>query len=198
MSKTQTMIRPTFDEATRAWKNLLNERKLPSELIWVFGDNLYFEEAASVPGGFRLGFQTAFTPPPPEAEVIAYRYFINFDAPIVFYRLGTHAGKSVCLLLCDEWFQPKSEAEGYVQRAEWGIAFRPGKVEEIEEITDAGRWKNRWMRERPLHDLDFCMDLRAVHEILAHGRVLSTYEHYALRLLHIWRRMFEERGQFHQ
>jgi hypothetical protein len=33
------------------------------------------------------------------------------------------------------------------------------------------------------------MTLRAVHETLAHGRVLTAYEHYALRFLHAWRRM---------
>jgi hypothetical protein len=45
------------------------------------------------------------------------------------------------------------------------------------------------VKNRPLHDLDFCMPLRAVHEVLAHGRVLTTYEHYALRFLHAWRRI---------
>ena len=33
------------------------------------------------------------------------------------------------------------------------------------------------------------MTLRAVHETLAHGRVLTAYEHYALKLLDAWRRL---------
>ena len=48
------------------------------------------------------------------------------------------------------------------------------------------RWKQRILRDRPLHDLDFSMSLRSVHEILAHGRVLTAYEHYALKFLHGW------------
>jgi hypothetical protein len=31
--------------------------------------------------------------------------------------------------------------------------------------------------------LDFCMTLQAVHETLAHGRVLTPYEQYALKIL---------------
>jgi hypothetical protein len=198
MSKPQLSTRPTFDDANRAWKQFLQERNLPADLIWIFGDNLCFEEAAGQPGGFRLSYQTVFTPAPAEAEQIAYAYFADFEEPLVFYRLGSSGGKSVCLLLCDKWFQAKSEAEGFWHKPEARLCFRPGGPEQIDEVTAPERWKNRLLRNRPLHDLDFCMDLRAVHEILAHGRVLSTYEHYALRLLHIWRRMFDEHGQFHQ
>jgi hypothetical protein len=38
------------------------------------------------------------------------------------------------------------------------------------------------------------MTLRAVHETLAHGRVLSAYEHYALKLLHAWKRLIKAEG----
>jgi hypothetical protein len=34
------------------------------------------------------------------------------------------------------------------------------------------------------------MTLRAIHETLAHGRVLTAYERYALKLLSSWRRIF--------
>jgi hypothetical protein len=36
------------------------------------------------------------------------------------------------------------------------------------------------------------MSLRAIHETLAHGRVLTSYERYALKLLHVWRRLLGE------
>ena len=113
-----------------------------------------------------------------------------FDAPVVFYRVGSSGGKSICLLLCDRWFENKRSGEDILRRDDWLIQFRPGGTEIIEEITDEGRWKNRILRGRPLHDLDFCMTLRSIHEILAHGRVLTSYEHYALTLLHTWRRVF--------
>ena len=181
--------RPTFDEALSAWKSCLNQRGLPTDLIWIFDENLYFEPETARPGGFRLGFQTVFTPPPSDAEQIAYDYFCEFDARLVWYRIGSCGGKSVCLLLCDQWFEPKGEAEGFLRRDDWRMAFRPGTAEEIELITDRNRWEKRILRSRPLHDLDFCMTLRAVHETLAHGRVLTTYEHYALKLLHAWGRL---------
>src|SRR5512142_1217640 len=91
-------------------------------------------------------------------------------------------------MLCDPWFESRRERDGFVARDEWLISFYPGGAAEVEEVADEERWKQRMVRDRPLHDLDFCMTLRAVHEILAHGRVLTTYEHYALRLLGAWRR----------
>ncbi len=189
MEHTPKFVRPTFGEALNAWKAALSQRGFPTGLVWTFDENLCFEKDPAAGSNFKLGFQTRFAPPPPEAEQIAYEHFAAFEAPIVFYRIGSWSGKSVCLLLCDEWFKSKGEKEGFIRRDEWLISFRPGGAEEIEEITDLQRWKQRILRERPLHDLDFCMTLRAVHETLAHGRVLTSYEHYALKLLHAWRRL---------
>ncbi len=193
MSKPENISRPPFAEALNAWKQFLQQRKLPADLLWVFDENLCFERDPARPSGFRLGFQTTFTPPPPEAEQVAYDYFTEFHAPIVFYRLGSSQARSVCVLLCDPWFKRKTETEGFWPQQPWGVLFRPGDAVEVEEIADRGRWANRIVRERPLHDLDFTMELRGVHEILAHGRVLTTYEHYALRLLHLWRQVFEHK-----
>ena len=179
--------RPPFDEALKTFTALLKERGFPSEIVWAFEENLCFEKDPAGPGGVRLSFQMAFSPPPPGAERIAYEYFAESEAPLVWYRLGSCRGKSVCALLCDEWFQNKPEAEGFVRRPGWLMLFRPGPAQEIEEVTDRARWEKRLVRDRPLHDLDFCMSLRAVHESLAHGRVLTAYERYALKLLHVWR-----------
>src|SRR6516225_2936818 len=186
--------RPQFNEALQSWQALLAKGGGPTDLLWLFDENLCFERDPSKPGGVRLGFQTTFTPAPPEADRIAYEYFAEFDEPVVFYRIGTCGGKSVCLLLCDEWFTPKGESEGYMRREEWRVWFHPGSSNSVEQITERERWDKRLLRERPLHPLDFCMTLRAVHETLAHGRVLSTYERSALRLLHMWRRVFGQAG----
>jgi hypothetical protein len=192
MQPAPTYTRPAFEDAIKAWKTLLTQRGLPAELLWIFDENLCFEQDPASPGGYRLGFQTAFTPPPPDADRIAYGYFAEFEAPLVFYRVGSARAKSVCLLLCDKWFENKREADGFVRRDDWLFLFRPGAAQELEEIADRQRWERRIVRRRPLHDLDFCMTLRAVHETLAHGRVLSAYEHSALKVLHLWRRLFGE------
>jgi hypothetical protein len=181
--------RPAFSEALDAWKQLLAQRGLPSECLWIFDENLCFESDSARPGGFRLGYQTVFTPPPPTAEQIAFEEFAESPARLVFYRLGSSAGKSVSLVLCDPWFEAKNEAEGFIRRDEWLMSFRPGAAEEVPLVTDEQRWKQRLLLNRPLHDLDFCMSLRAVHEVLAHGRVLSSYERYALKFLGAWRRI---------
>jgi len=187
MSKTPIFTRPTFTQALDAWKATLSGRSLPVDLVWIFDENLCFEKDDR--GNFKLGFQTKFSPPPPDAEQIAYDHFTEFDTRVVFYRIGTCRGRSVCLLLCDEWFEPKTEKDGFIRRDEWLISFRPGERGDIEEIADEKRYQRRILRGRPLHDLDFCMTLQAVHETLAHGRVLSAYEHYALRFLNAWRRL---------
>ena len=181
------IVRPTFGESLNAWKAALAQRGLPTESIWIFDENLCFEPDTDGKGNFKLGFQTRFTPPPLQAEQIAYHHFCEFELPVVFYRIGTWAGKSICLLLCDSWFQSKGEKEGFIRRDDWLMAFRLGGPESIEEITDEERWKGRLIRNRPLHDLDFCMTLRGIHEILAHGRVLTSYERYALKFLDTWR-----------
>ena len=189
MSTLPNFARPGFQTALDAWKKLLAERKLPTDLVWIFDENLCFEKDPGSKDGYKLGFQTRITPPPTEAEQVAFEYFCEFEARIVFYRIGSTNGKSVCLVLCDEWFEPKKESDGFVRKDEWLVSFYPGTATELSEITDQQRWKQRILRDRPLHDLDFSMTLRAVHEILAHGRVLTAYEHYALRFLHSWSRL---------
>ncbi len=189
MVKTPKFARPTFNAALDAWRRLLAERRFPTDLLWIFDENLCFESRSDQPGGFKPGYQLQFTPPPPDAERIAFDYFCEFEAPLIFYRIGTSRGKSICLLLCDEWFEAKAAPDGFVRRDDWLISFYPGDPDEIEEVTDEARWKRRIVRDRPLHDLDFCMTLRAIHEMLAHGRVLTSYEHYALKFLHAWKRL---------
>jgi len=198
MDNPPQFTRPSFDEALKAWKALLGPRGFPEDCIWVFDENFCFEKDPASPGGFRLGFQTVFTPPPPDSEAIAFESFADSEARVVFYRLGSSRGKSVCAVLCDEWFESRGEADGYVRRDDWLMSFRPGGNEQIEEITDMARWRQRLLRDRPRHDLDFCMALRAIHELLAHGRVLTTYERYAVRFFHVWWRMIGQSKRVHK
>jgi len=189
MANGSPVTRPRFEEALASWKALLRLHGVPEGVRWIFDENLCFEKDPSNPAGYRLGYQILFTPPPAEAEQIAYEHFTEFDAPIVFYRVGSSQGRSVCLLLSDKWFDAKGEPEGFTRRGDWQILFRLGAKEEIEEIKDRARWEHRLLRDRPLHDLDFCMTLQAIHETLAHGRVLTAYDRYALKLMHVWRRL---------
>jgi hypothetical protein len=87
------------------------------------------------------------------------------------------------MLLCDEWFEPKGEAEGYVRHNEWLMSFFPGAQDEIEEVSDERRWKERVIRGRPLTAVDFCMTLAAIRELKAHGRVLTPDERFGLQIL---------------
>jgi len=190
MASLPKFARPTFEQSLEVWRKLLDDRNLPTELVWIYDENLVFERDGE--SGFRLGYQTHFTPPPPEAERITFDYFCEFEARMAYYRLGSNRGRSVCLMLCDVWFEGKDETDGYVRKDDWLMSFHPGTGNEIEEIRDEERWRNRIVRNRPLHDLDFCMTLRGVHEMLAHGRVLTTYEHCALKLLGAWRRILRE------
>ena len=114
---------------------------------------------------------------------MTYHHFAELNARLVFYRLGANAGRSLCLLLCDAWFEPKTEADGYVRRDDWLVSFFPGGKEEIEEITEAKRWHDRVVRGRPLSAVDFCMTLAALRELKAHGRVLAPDERFGLKIL---------------
>jgi len=175
--------RPPFEDALDAWKNLLAKRGFSTELVWILDENLCFEKDPTTPAGVKLGFQTQFTPHPNDAAKVTYHHFAELNARLVFYRLGTNQGRTICIQLCDPWFEPKTEHEGYIRRDEWLISLYPGANEEIEEITDPKRWQLRVVRGRPLTAVDFCMTLSALRELKAHGRVLTPDERFGLKIL---------------
>jgi hypothetical protein len=181
--------RPKLAEALDAWKNLLAENGFATDLVWLFQENLCVEKSRAEPGGFRFGFQTKFTPPPEDALEIAFDHFCDTNARIVFYRLGSVPGKSVCILLCDDWFEAKHEADGFLRRDEWRVLFHPGERDSIEEITDLSRWLNRVKRNRAFHELDFCLALATIDEIKIYGRPLVHYERFAETLINRLRRI---------
>ena len=183
MDTTRSYLRPVFEDCLAAWKALLAGRGLATDLVWILEENLCFERNRKAPRGFRLGFQTQFTPQPTDAAKVTYHHFAEMEARLVFYRLGASRGRSICLQLCDAWFEPIGEADGYVRRDDWLVSFFPGPSEELEEITDANRWQERVVRGRPLSAVDFCMTQAALGELKAHGRVLSPDERFGLKIL---------------
>jgi hypothetical protein len=189
MESATKFTRPTLAEALDAWKNLLAERGFAADITWIFEENLCFEKLQIEPGGFHFGFQTKFTPPPDDALEIAFDHFSETGARLVFYRLGDVPGKSICILLCDPWFENKNDAEGYLRRDEWKISFHPGQKDGIEEVTDLTRWLRRVKRGRAFHDLDFCMALATIDEIKTYGRPLLHYERFAQTMLNRLRRI---------
>jgi len=182
--------RPTLIEALDAWEKMLKERGFATDLLWLFEENLCFEKPHATAGtGWHLGYQTKFAPPPDDALDIAFDHFAETIARMVFYRLGKAAsGKSVCVLLCDPWFEAKGDVEGFLRRDDWRISFRPGFDTEIAEIIELSRWLRRVKRGRPFHDLDFCMSLATLDEIKTYGRALAPYERFAEAMLNRLRR----------
>lgn len=194
MDAAKPAIRPGLDEALEAWKKILAEHHYPTDLIWLYEENLCFEKLKSQEGGFHIGFQTRFSPAPEDALEIAYDHFCDSGARIVFYRLGDIPDKSVCVLLCDNWFEKKCAADGFICQDDWNISFHPGHDDNVEEITDLSRWVHRVKRGRPFHDVDFCMSLAMIDEIKIYGRPLVPYERYAESMLDRMRRMLGNAG----
>ena len=189
MAINRSYQRPPFETVLAVWQSLLAERGFASEVLWILDENLCFEKDPHAPGGFKLGFQTQFAQHPPDAAKVTYHHFAELDARLVFYRLGSNRGRSVCLQLCDPWFEPKTEAEGYIRRDDWLASFYPGSKDELEEITDPRRWQERVVRGRPLSAVDFCMTLAALRELKAHGRVLTPDERFGLQILRSMQRI---------
>ena len=175
--------RPVLDTAITEWKKVLTAHQLPDQPLWIFAENLCIEPSPTTPGSFSFGFQTRFSPPDEDALAIAYDHFSETPARMVFYRLGSKGGKSVCILLCDPWFEEKSTRDGYERRDEWKISFRPGHAGDIEEVTDLKRWVRRIKRDRAFHDFDFSMALETIDEIKMHGRPLLPYERMTQKML---------------
>jgi hypothetical protein len=184
------IIRPALDEATNTWTACLSKQGFPTELLWIFSENVCIEHSPTTPGSFRVGFQTKFTPPDDDALDIAYDHFCETGARIVFYRLGTTQNKSVCMLLCDTWFEEKTSLDGFERRDDWKISFRPGHAGDVEEITDLTRWVRRVRHDRAFHDFDFGMPLEIIDEVKIHGRPLLPYERMAQKMLVRLRRVF--------
>jgi hypothetical protein len=184
------IVRPALDDALSAWKQCLADNGLPSEMFWIFAENLCIEPSGTASGNFNFAYQTKFTPPDDDALDIAYDHFSDTEARIVFYRLGSSADKkSVCILLCDHWFEGKDTHDGFVKRDEWKISFRPGHAGSIEEVTDLTRWIRRVKSDRAFHDFDFSMSLETIEEIKLHGRPLMPYERMAQKMLTRLRRV---------
>jgi len=188
MSQSQ-FTRPPLNEALAVWHDCLASHGLPAETLWIFSENLCIERSRAVPGSFHFGFQTIFTPPDDDALEIAYGQFCETDARIVFYRLGSVPKKSVCILLCDSWFEEKTARDGFERRDGWKISFHPGHPGDIEEVTDLTRWVRRVKRDRAFHDFDFGMALETIDEIKLHGRPLLPYERMAQKMLNRLRRV---------
>ena len=188
MSQSQ-FNRPPLATALTAWREHLASHGLPAETLWIFAENLCIEPSPTAPESFQVHFQTRFTPPADDALEIAYDQFSETPARMVFYRLGSAGEKSVCILLCDPWFENRGERDGFTRRDEWGISFFPGAPGEIGEITDLSRWLKRVRGNRAFHDFDFAMALATIDEIKIHGRVLQPYERFAENLLNRLRRV---------
>ena len=188
MTVANPFTRPTLEEALDAWNKLLAERQLPTNLLWLFEENLCLEKSRVAQGAFHFAFQTQFTPPPEDGLEIAFDHFSGTKARLVFYHAGVCRGRSLCILLCDSWFDGKGEREGFLRRDGWHMSFHPGHDDEIEEITDLSRWLRRTKRSRSFHDLDFCMTLATIEEIRTYDRPLAPYERFAQTMLNRLRR----------
>ena len=187
--KPTPFTRPPLDKVLAAWQACLAAHSLPEKTLWIFSENLCVERSPATPGGFHFGFQTRFTPPPDSALEIAYDQFSETPARMVFYCHGFCPRGSVCVLLCDDWFEPKGVTEGFIRHDEWGVSFYPGLAGEIEEVTELTRWLRRVKRDRAFHDFDFAMSLEMIDEIRIHGRPLQPYERFAEKMLGRLRRV---------
>jgi hypothetical protein len=188
MENPQHQQRPSFEAALQEWQRVLAQSSLSTDLEWILDENLVFERDPVSASGVRLSFQRQFTRRPEDLARSTYDFFADFGARLVFYRLGTSNGKSICLMLCDPVFETRGEAEGFLRHDAWAISFRPGPAADIEEITDEKRWKNRLIGGRPLSDVDFCMPVELLREIEVHGRVLTPYERFGVKVLPAYER----------
>jgi hypothetical protein len=195
MSDAQKYQRPAFDEALKEWNKVLTGCGHPTECEWILDENLVFERDPKSASTVKVAYQTAFSVRPDDLAQVTYDFFTDYDARMVFFRLGSSRGKSICLLLCDPVFETRGPDDGFLRRDDWLISFHPGDSTEVEEVTDAQRYKNRLVSGRPLSDVDFCMPLAAIRELEAHGRVLTPYERFGVKMIDAWQRWQRVSGE---
>ena len=175
MDEQPDVTRPSFDEAVRAWTSFLSEQGLPTELLWVFDENVV---RIPVEGTlhFTPSFQVELDAPRPEYARIAYEYFVDSQWPMVFRAVGTNASKSLCMILCDDWFEGDDEDLGVSYRKPRHMYFDAGSGEGVAEVRDRGAWRRLKARTQALSNLDFGMTLQAVRELEQHGRILPPWQ----------------------
>lgn len=193
--QTQKYQRPPFETALAEWRRLLGTAGLETDCEWILDENLVFEKDAASPGGVKLSFQTQFTLRPADLAHASYEFFTDYESRLVFYRLGSSRGKSICMLLCDPVFETRGADQGFIRRDEWLVSFYPGDKDAIEEITDAQRWKNRMTSGRPLTDVDFCLPVAVLRELEIHGRALTPGERFGVKVFDAWQRWQRASGE---
>src|SRR4051794_4545156 len=117
---------PPFGDALDARKKLLIKGGFPTGILWILDENWCFEKDPSTAAGVKLGLQRAFTPHPHDAPKGTDHPFPELNARMVFCRLGTNQGRSICIQLCDPWLEPKTKDEAYIRRDDWLLSFSPG------------------------------------------------------------------------
>ena len=78
MNSPATLQRPTLSEALNTWKIILAERGFATDILWIFEENLCFENSRAERGGFGI---------PDEGHFLTYRLRIT----------RTHGGHSCWL-----------------------------------------------------------------------------------------------------
>ncbi len=106
--------------------------------LGVRGKSLPRTAARGNRAGFTLRSRRGSRRRTEEALDIAYDFFSETPGRVVFYRLGGIPDKSVCVLLCDSWFDKMDASEGYVRRDDWGVSFYPGLDDQTKEVTKLG------------------------------------------------------------
>src|SRR5258706_5726433 len=99
MESTARYHRPPFEDVLADSKALLAKRNFSTDIVWILDENLCFEKDAKAAAGVKLGFQTEFTPQPPDAAKATYHHFAEMDARLVFYRLSWYYCPFDCLPL---------------------------------------------------------------------------------------------------
>ena len=128
MESDTKFTRPTLTEALDAWQQLLAERGFATNLAWIFEENLCIETAAR-----RARAVSASVSRPNSRRRPMTRWTSRstiFPRPArgwFFTGSAKSPGKSVCILLCDPWFEDKGDADGYCppRRMENVLSSRP-------------------------------------------------------------------------
>ena len=151
------MKRPDFDIALTHWGDLIRQRELSSNIIWVFRENLFNAEEEQTQD-LKLIFETKINPVTLDDVRLVYNQAKSYAGPIVFWMLVGTQDFSLCTLLgdtlstCDDIFV--DEWNLYFFTKEFYLSF--------EEVTRPAKWAEAKRHERNhLSELDYVFCLNA-------------------------------------
>lgn len=177
------VVPPPYATAVEAWRQHLTQNEWPEDVVWLFEDNLLLERVSSSSLNLHMSYQTTWSFPSDQDNELAYHYFAQYGYPIVFHAVGTDTGRSLSIMMSDDWFEDRGDGYGYTVVFNGALLFHAHPYQQLELVRVDNRWSWYWRRfisrvwHNVLSDFDFSMSYSGLKRIKRRQEKLGIVDH---------------------